>query len=77
MLKEDKQYRISVLDERLEKIRDKVNSTMTGIFMFSNILIGIVALILKENVSSILIFGLVFISPIIMYFISRFYENKI
>lgn len=41
-------YRITINDERNEKIRDKVNATMTPIFMIIMGLVAIICFSIKE-----------------------------
>lgn len=76
LLEKDRDYKISVNDERNEKIRDKVNATMTSVLM---LLIGIIAVICIE-VEAYLPATLLAISlgcsPILMIFINKYYENK-
>lgn len=76
LLEKDRDYKISVNDERNEKIRDKVNATMASVLM---LLIGIIAVICIE-VEAYLLATLLTISlacsPVIMLFISKYYERK-
>lgn len=76
LLEKDRDYKISVNDERNEKIRDKVNATMASVLM---LLIGIIAVICIE-VEAYLPAALLAISlgcsPVLMFFISKYYENK-
>ena len=76
LLEKDPDYKISVNDERNEKIRDKVNATMASVLM---LLIGIIAVICIE-VEAYLPATLLTISlacsPVLMFFISKYYENK-
>lgn len=76
LLAKDRDYKISMNDERNEKIRDKVNATMASVLM---LLIGIIAVICIE-VEAYLPATLLTISlacsPILMFFISKYYENK-
>ena len=76
LLETDHDYKISMNDERNEKIRDKVNATMTSVLM---LLIGIIAVICIE-VEAYLPATLLTISlacsPVLMFFISKYYENK-
>ena len=76
LLAKDRDYNISVNDERNEKIRDKVNATMASVLM---LIIGIIAVICIE-VEAYLPATLLTISlacsPILMIFISKYYENK-
>ena len=76
LLEKDRDHKISVNDERNEKIRDKVNATMASVLM---LLIGIIAVICIE-VEAYLPATLLTISlacsPVLMIFISKYYENK-
>lgn len=76
MMKKDKDYRISVTDERAEKIRDKVNATMCAALMFMNLIIAVVSLIVKENISAILLVAITAISPLLMALFNRYFEKK-
>lgn len=76
MLDEDKNYKISVSDERSQLIRDKVNASMGHIFMYLNFLIAIIALINKENIAATLLILSNGCSPLIMHFINKHYEKK-
>lgn len=75
-MEEDPFYRINVNDERNEKIRDKVNATMTPILM---LIMGIVAVIcFSKNdylPASILTIGILSF-PLITFFVSSHYEKK-
>ena len=76
LLETDRDYSISVNDERNEKIRDKVNATMASVLM---LLIGIIAVICIE-VEAYLPATLLTISlacsPILMIMINKYYEGK-
>ena len=76
LLEKDPDYKISMNDERNEKIRDKVNATMASVLM---LLIGIIAVICIE-VEAYLPATMLTISlacsPVLMFFISKYYENK-
>ncbi|MDY3006483.1 DUF2178 domain-containing protein [Anaerococcus sp. AGMB00486] len=76
MLKEDLDYRISINDERNEKIRDKVNATMSAILMVLMGIIAIISMSIKAYLPAIFLGISVFISPLIMIFISRYYESR-
>lgn len=75
MLKTDKDYRISIKDERSEIIRDKVNAAMSPVFMFMNSLIAVISFINGENIAAVLLLSVTGISPIAMHFINKHYEN--
>lgn len=72
----DQDYKISVNDERNEKIRDKVNSTMASILMLLMGMIAVVCIAVKAYLPSILLAISVACSPLIMFFINRYYEKK-
>lgn len=76
MLKTDKDYRISIKDERKELIRDKVNAAMSPVFMFMNSLIAVISFINGENIAAVLLLSVTAISPIAMHFINNHYEKK-
>lgn len=76
MIKNDKSYKIDVNDERNEKIRDKVNATMDSILL---LIIGIVAVICistKAYLPDVLLIISIVCSPVIMFFITIYYEKK-
>lgn len=76
LLEKDRDYKISVNDERNEKIRDKVNATMASVLM---LLIGIIAVIcisVEAYLPAALLAVSVGCSPIIMFFINKYYEQK-
>lgn len=76
MIKNDKSYKIDVNDERNEKIRDKVNAMMASILL---LIIGIVAVIcisIKAYLPAVLLIISIVCSPVIMFFITKYYEKK-
>lgn len=76
MIKNDKSYKIDVNDERSEKIRDKVNAVMASILL---LIIGIVAVIcisIKAYLPAVLLIISIVYSPVIMFFITKYYEKK-
>ena len=76
LLEKDRDYKISVNDERNEKIRDKVNATMASVLM---LLIGIIAVIcisLHAYVPAALLAISLGCSPILMIMINKYYERK-
>ena len=76
LLAKDRDYKISMNDERNEKIRDKVNATMASVLM---LLIGIIAVICIEveaYLPATLLTVSLACSPVIMLFISKYYERK-
>ena len=76
LLEKDRDYKISMNDERNEKIRDKVNATMASVLM---LLIGIIAVIcisVEAYLPATLLTVSLACSPVIMLFISKYYEQK-
>lgn len=76
LLEKDRDYKISMNDERNEKIRDKVNATMASVLM---LLIGIIAVIcisVEAYLPATLLTVSLACSPVIMLFISKYYERK-
>ena len=76
LLAKDRDYKISMNDERNEKIRDKVNATMASVLM---LLIGIIAVIcisVEAYLPATLLTVSLACSPVIMLFISKYYEQK-
>lgn len=76
LLAKDRDYKISVNDERNEKIRDKVNATMPSILMLLMGIISVVCIAVEAYIPATLLAVSVGCSPIIMLFISKYYEQK-
>ena len=76
LLAKDRDYKISVNDERNEKIRDKVNATMSPILMFLMEIIAVVCIAVGAYLPAALLAISVCCSPVIMLFISKYYEQK-
>ena len=76
LLEKDRDYKISMNDERNEKIRDKVNSTMTPILMLLMELIALICIAVEAYIPAALLAISVCCSPVIMLFISKYYEQK-
>ena len=76
LLEKDRDYKISMNDERNEKIRDKVNATMTPILMLLMELIALICIAVEAYIPAALLAISVVCSPIIMLFISKYYEKK-
>lgn len=76
MVEKDYDYKISVSDERNEKIRDKVNASMAFILMLLMGMIAVVCISVKAYLPAVLLAISVGCSPIIMFFINRYYEKK-
>lgn len=76
MMKKDHTYKINMNDERNEKIKDKVNATMAFILMHLMGIIAIIAFITKAYLPAALLAISVAFSPLIMFFINKYYEKK-
>lgn len=76
MMEKDHNYKISVNDERNEKIRDKVNATMASILMLLMGIIMVVCISVKAYLPAALLAISVGCSPLMMVFINRYYEKK-
>ena len=76
LLKTDRDYKISMNDERNEKIRDKVNAMMTSVLMLLMGIIAVVCIAVGAYIPAALLAISVGCSPIIMLFISKYYERK-
>ena len=76
LLAKDRDYKISMNDERNEKIRDKVNATMTSVLMLLMGIIAVVCIAVGAYIPAALLAVSVGCSPIIMLFISKYYERK-
>ena len=76
LLAKDRDYKISVNDERNEKIRDKVNATMSSILMLLMGIIAVVCISLHAYVPAALLAISLGSSPILMIMINKYYEGK-
>ena len=76
LLAKDRDYKSSVNDERNEKIRDKVNATMTPILMLLMGIIAVVCFEVEAYLPGVLLAVSVGLSPVIMLFINKYYEQK-
>lgn len=76
MMKKDHTYKINVNDERNEKIKDKVNATMAFILMHLMGIIAIIAFITKAYLLAALLAISIAFSPLIMFFVNKYYEKK-
>lgn len=76
LLETDRDYNISVNDERNEKIRDKVNATMASILMLLMGMIAVVCISLHAYVPAALLAISLGCSPILMIMINKYYERK-
>lgn len=75
MKKEDKNYQISLKDERSIFIKDKTMAAMGKVFLFVNILIAIIALIYEENIAGILLLTVSITSPMALYLLEKHYQS--
>lgn len=76
LLAKDRDYKISMNDERNEKIRDQVNAMMTSVLMLLMGIIAVVCIAVGAYIPAALLAISVGCSPIIMLFISKYYEQK-
>ena len=76
LLEKDHDYKISVNDERNEKIRDKVNATMSSILMLLMGIIAVICISVGAYLPATLLTVSLACSPVIMLFISKYYEQK-
>ena len=76
LLAKDRDYNISVNDERNEKIRDKVNATMASVLMLLMGIIAVVCIAVQAYLPATLLTISLACSPVLMFFISKYYENK-
>ena len=76
LLEKDPDYKISAKDERNEKIRDKVNATMSPILMLLMELIALVSIAVGAYIPAALLAISVGCSPILMIMMKKYYEGK-
>ena len=76
LLEKDRDYKISMNDERNEKIRDKVNAMMTSVLMLLMGIIAVVCIAVGAYIPAALLTVSLACSPVIMLFISKYYEKK-
>lgn len=76
LLEMDRDYNISVNDERNEKIKDKVNATMSSVLMLQMGIIAVVCIAVQAYLPAALLAISLGCSPILMIFINKYYENK-
>lgn len=76
LLEKDRDYKIGVNDERNEKIRDKVNATMASVLMLLMGIIAVVCIEVEAYLPATLLTISLACSPVLMIFISKYYENK-
>ena len=76
LLEKDRDYKISMNDERNEKIRDKVNASMSPILMLLMGIIAVICISVGAYLPATLLTVSLACSPVIMLFISKYYERK-
>ena len=76
LLETDRDYKISMNDERNEIIRDKVNATMSPILMLLMGIIAVICIEVEAYLPATLLTISLACSPVIMLFISKYYEKK-
>ena len=76
LLAKDRDYKISVNDERNEKIRDKVNATMASVLMLLIGIIAVVCIAVQAYLPATLLAISLGCSPVLMIIINKYYENK-
>ncbi|WP_289015747.1 DUF2178 domain-containing protein [uncultured Granulicatella sp.] len=76
LLEKDPDYKISVNDERNEKIRDKVNATMASVLMLLMGIIAVVCIAIQAYLPAALLAISLGSSPILMMMMNKYYEEK-
>ena len=76
LLEKDPDYKISVNDERNEKIRYKVNATMASVLMLLMGIIAVVCIAIQAYLPAALLAISLGSSPILMIMINKYYEGK-
>ena len=76
LLETDPDYKISVNDERNEKIRYKVNATMASVLMLLMGIIAVVCIAIQAYLPAALLAISLGSSPILMIMINKYYEGK-
>ena len=76
LLEKDPDYKISMNDERNEKIRDKVNATMASVLMLLMGMIAVVCIAIQAYLLAALLTIFLGSSPILMMMINKYYEGK-
>ena len=76
LLEKDPDYKISVNDERNEKIRDKVNATMASVLMLLMGMIALVSIAVGAYIPAALLAISLGSSPILMMMMNKYYEGK-
>lgn len=75
-MEKDPSYRISINDERNEKIRDKVNAAVTPVFILIMGIVAVICFSINAVLPAIILVLGVFSYPVITFFVSRYYEKK-
>lgn len=75
-MEKDPSYRISINDERNEKIRDKVNAAVTPVFILIMGIVAVICFSIEAILPAIILVLGVFSYPVITFFVSRYYEKK-
>lgn len=76
LLAKDRDYKISMNDERNEKIRDKVNATMASVLMLLMGMIAVVCIAIQAYLPAALLAISLGSSPILMMMMNKYYEGK-
>ncbi|WP_298729184.1 DUF2178 domain-containing protein [uncultured Granulicatella sp.] len=76
LLEKDRDYKISMNDERNEKIRDKVDATMASVLMLLMGVIAVVCIAIQAYVPAALLAISLGSSPILMMMMNKYYEGK-
>ena len=76
LLAKDRDYKISMNDERNEKIRDKVNATMASVLMLLMGIIAVICIEVQAYLPATLLTISLACSPILMIMINKYYEGK-
>ena len=75
-MEKDPSYRISINDERNEKIRDKVNAAVTPVFILIMGIVAVICFSIEAILPAIILVLGVFSYPVITFFVSRYYKKK-
>lgn len=76
MLKNDKDYAVNLKDERSEKIRDKINAIISIILQFSLGITAITCFVIENYIPAIMLTIINLCIPVIVIFLSKYYEKK-
>ena len=75
-MEKDPSYRISINDERNEKIRDMLNAAVTPVFILIMGLVAVICFSIEAVLPAIILALGVFSYPVITFFVSHYYEKK-